>query len=94
MVKYSEVCPQMKDYDADKVSIDDVLNEEISIKDFSIGQSHKFNHPIVKVLASYNNRDICFITSSAVIIEQLGRIKQYLPVETIIVKKGKYYTLT
>jgi hypothetical protein len=97
--KFSDFNCNLKVFDGQKRSINLILNKEILIKLFKIGNSKyktekyatvQFNDP-----ANENKlENFIFFTGSLVIIDQLNQNKDHLPFYTTIKKIDQYYTLS
>ncbi len=77
------------------MSIGDVLNQEILIRDFKRGQSKfKENTRYTTVQFEKEGEMHVLFTGSEVISDQLERYKEHLPFVATIRKINRYYTLT
>ena len=83
-------------FEGDKLSIDEVLNNEVEIINFKINQS-KFQKGTGKCLTiqvELNNEKRVIFTGSEVLMKQFEKYKDELPFVATIKKIDKYYTLS
>lgn len=93
MKKFSEFTKE-NILDGNKIKIDDVLNKEIIITDFSIKSSkHNSGEYLTLQIEIDNERHVIF-TGSEVLIKQIERYKDEIPFLTTIRKINKYYSFT
>lgn len=97
--RFTDFNTHFKVFDGKKISIELILNQEILIKSFKIGNSKYKTKEYATV--QFNNlnsengsENFIFFTGSGVIIDQLNQNKEHLPFLTIIRKIDKYYTLS
>lgn len=98
MKKFSEISNEEERLEGEKVKLDDILNQDIIIKGFTLAQS-KFSKNKSGMYATvqfsyYVGEKHVFFTGSDVIIEQLQKYKVEMPFMTQIKKINKYYTFT
>ncbi len=95
MLRFSDFADNEK-LDGKKLKIEDILDKEIIIKNYTIKNSKysKENGLYITIQFEMNNENhICF-TSSKVLTEQLTKYKDNIPFITIIKKIDKYFTFT
>ena len=83
--------------DGEKLKIDDVLNTEIELINFSIKNSRYSENNNGKYLTLQirkDNRKYIFFTGSDVLISQMEKYGDKLPFMATIRKINKYYSLT
>ncbi len=79
----------------EKMSINDVLNQEILILGYEWKDSKfKENAQYIIITFELNGKKNFLTTSSQIIIEQMETIVENTPFYTIIKRKNNYYTLT
>ena len=83
--------------DGDKIKIDDILNHEIAIINYSIKDSRYSDNQNGKYLTLQieedNEKNVIF-TGSRVLIDQIEKYKDEIPFLATIRKINKYYSLT
>ena len=83
--------------DGNKIRIDDVLNLEITILNFSVRASryskNRSGNYLTLQLELDGERRVLF-TGSDVLIDQLEKYAKMIPFETVIKKVDKFFTLT
>jgi len=80
-------------FEGEKIEIKDILDKEITIKDFRELESQYYEHNYAIVQAEDNGKLVTFNVNSTILIKQLNKEKEKgLPFIAKIVKKGKYYT--
>lgn len=98
MKKFSEFSHEETRLDGDKIKLDDILGEEITIHGFTLAKSNfsKNNSGQYATVqfSKENEEKKVFFTGSDVLIDQLQRYKCEIPFLTAIKKINKYYTLT
>lgn len=83
--------------DGDKIRIDDVLNEEIKVKNYSIKESKYGKNSSGKYLMLQivkNERNYVIFTGSDVLIDQIEKYSHEMPFLATIRKINRYYSLT
>jgi hypothetical protein len=74
--------------------VDDVLNQEITILDFKVGES-KFKTPqYATIQFKLEEKSYIMFSGSNVLISQLEKYRDQIPFLTKIKKINKYYTLS
>lgn len=77
-----------------KVKIEDVLNTEVAILDFSVKTSKHNEGNYLTIQVEVDNEKRVIFTGSGVLIDQLEKYKGELPFLATIRKVNKYYSLT
>ena len=80
--------------DGDKIRIDDVINEEITILNFRVKESKLKDGDYLTLQISKDNKKHVIFTGSHVLIDQIKKYKDEIPFLTTIRKINKYYSLT
>ena len=80
--------------DGDKIRIDDVINEEITILNFRVKESKLKDGDYLTLQISKNDKKHVIFTGSHVLIDQIKKYKDEIPFLTTIRKINKYYSLT
>jgi len=80
--------------DGDKIRIDDVINEEITILNFRVKESKLKEGDYLTLQISKDNKKHVIFTGSHVLIDQIKKYKDEIPFLTTIRKINKYYSLT
>lgn len=97
MRRFSDFAVDETRLDGDKVKIDDILDQDITIKAFTLSDSrfskNKSGKYITVQFQSSDGMDKVFFSGSDVLIDQLQRYKCEMPFIAKIKKINKYYTL-
>ena len=80
--------------DGDKIKINDVINKEIIILNFSIKESKLKEGNYLTLQIEKENKKYVIFTGSLVLIDQINKYKDEIPFLTTIRKINKYYSLT
>ena len=80
--------------DGDKIRIDDVINEEITILNFRVKESKLKEGDYLTLQISKDNKKHVIFTGSHVLIDQIKKYKDEIPFLATIRKINKYYSLT
>lgn len=97
----SESYPYFKDFadeepqlEGKKKTITEILNTEILVTGFRVGQS-RYKDKEYLTLQFENNGEIHIIfTGSEVLIAQAQKYEERMPYFTTIIQRGKYYTMS
>jgi hypothetical protein len=97
----SKNCPRFCDFadekpqlEGTKKKITDILNTEILITDFRVGNSRYKNKKYLTLQFKNSGETSIMFTGSEVLIEQAQKYETKMPFYTTIVQRGKYYTMT
>lgn len=96
MKRFSDFSREKIALDGDKVKLDTILNQEITVTGFSTKRS-KFDDNSGKCLTvqfEMNGQKQIFFTGSDVLRDQLERYEDEIPFMATIKKINRYYTLT
>ena len=96
MKRFSDFSKERVVLDGDKIKLDSILNQEITITGYSTKRS-KFDDNSGKCLTvqfEMNGLTQIFFTGSEVLRDQLERYEDEIPFMTTIKKINRYYTLT
>lgn len=80
--------------DGDKIRIDDIINEEITILNYSIKTSKLKDGKYLTLQINKNDKKYVIFTGSHVLMDQIEKYKNEIPFLTTIRKINKYYSLT
>jgi hypothetical protein len=80
--------------DGDKISIIDVINEEVEIIGHTIKNSKFESEKYLTLQIKRNDKKYVIFTGSNVLIDQIEKYKDEIPFVTTIRKINKYYSLT
>lgn len=83
--------------DGDKIKIDDVLNKEVQIINYSIKESKYSKNNSGKYLTLqviYNDEKCVIFTGSDVLIDQIEKYNHEIPFLSTIRKINRYFSLT
>lgn len=97
MKRFSDFSQEKGVLEGDKVKIDSVLNQEITIIGYSIKKSRYDKNNSGKYLTLQYEDEMdkkIIFTGSEVLIEQLEKYGDEIPFKTTIKKIDRYYTLT
>jgi hypothetical protein len=93
---FGEIVPQKKKFNVDnKVTFGDLVDQDFVVLDYELF-SPKFEdcNEFAVILIRLNDKQAVTTTSSRVIIDQLGRIKNQLPVKVQLNRRNKYFTFS
>jgi len=93
---FSEVIPEKKSFDVDeKVVFAELVDKQFVVKNYELFPS-KFEgcNEFAVILIENNDSEVVTTTSSRVIIDQLGKMKDKLPVKVKLLRKNKYFTFS
>ena len=91
---FGDIVPAKKSFNVDtKVSFGDLVDKEFIVKNYEFFPS-KFEDcdKFAVILIEVNDAEAVTTTSSKVIMDQLGWIKDKLPVKVRLARKNKYFT--
>ena len=93
--KFSDFADEETALEGEKKKIEEILNTEILIIGFRIGDSKHYKNRKYLTLQFENGgtKHILF-TSSAVLIKQTQKYEDKMPYYTIVKKVNSYYTMT
>jgi len=83
-----------KPFRGEKICINDVLNQQIIVKDFRITPSKYNNGECVSMQIEYKGRDRVIFTGSVALANQCRRYGDRLPFLTTIIKSNRYYSMS
>lgn len=91
--RISEVLPQQKVYEAEKVDINALLNTEFIVLDYQILNGNYSEFAVILCSSVDKKKTFTFTTGSKVILKKLDTLKQnrLLPVIVKLVKIKRYY---
>lgn len=95
--RFSDFAVKEIGLDGDKIRIADILNKEIYVLAYRIGQSKAVNGKRclqIQYEIGEDGKHYVSFTNSEVLIRQIQEYEKELPFETIIVKRGSYYTFS
>jgi hypothetical protein len=97
MRKFSDFADDPYILDGEKIRIDDVLNQELTVLGFSVKGSkfskNKSGNYLTLQVQIKNEKRIVF-TGSDVLIGQLEKYREHLPFEATVKKVDRFYTLS
>ena len=92
--RFSEFADEKPQLEGVKKKISDILNMEILITDFRIGNS-KYKEKKYLTLQFQNNGETSIMfTGSEVLMSQAQKYEAKMPYYVTIVQRGKYHTMT
>jgi len=97
MKRFSDFSKEQEVLDGDKVKLDSILNQEITIIGYSVKKSQYEKNKsgdYLTVQFEMNGEKQIFFTGSDVLIDQLNRYMEEIPFVTTIKKINRYYTLS
>lgn len=97
MKRFSDFSKEQEVLDGDKVKLDSILNQEITIIGYSVKKSQYEKNKsgdYLTVQFEMNGEKQIFFTGSDVLIDQLNRYREEIPFITTIKKINRYYTLS
>jgi hypothetical protein len=93
---FSEIVPVKKSFDVgERIAFSELVDKEFIVKNYELFPS-KFEgtDEFAVILIESEDQEVVTTTSSKVIIEQLGKIKDKLPVKVKLLRKNKYFTFS
>lgn len=81
-------------FDGDKISIGEVLDKEIIVKNFKVSGSKYKNNDCLTLHVTIDGENRVIFTGSSVLLDQVQQHKDKLPFVSTIKKFNKYYTFT
>ena len=93
---FSEIVPEKKSFDVDeKIAFSELVDKEFIVKNYELYPS-KFEgtDEFAVILIENNGSEVVSTTSSRVIIDQLGKMRDNLPVKVKLLRKNKYFTFS
>jgi len=97
MNKFSDFSEEKATLEGIKIGIDNILNCEIIVNDFSIMKSkfeNKKNDNCLTIQIILNEEKRVVFTGSGVLMKQIEKYKSQLPFISTIKKVNNYYTLS
>lgn len=97
MKKFSDFAEDNISITGEKIKIDDVLNKELEIIDYTIAESKykkREDDKVLTIMFKLAGEDRILFTGSKVLMEQLEKYKNELPFNAIIKRINKFYTLS
>ena len=93
---FSEIIPEKKSFDVDeKIAFSELVDKEFIVKNYELFPS-KFEgcEEFAVILIENDGSEAVTTTSSRVIIDQLGKMRDKLPVKVKLLRKNKYFTFS
>jgi hypothetical protein len=93
---FSEIVPEKKSFDVDEhIAFSELVDKEFIVKNYELFPS-KFEgtDEFAVILIESNGSEAVTTTSSKVIRDQLGLMKDRLPVRVKLRRKNKYFTFS
>jgi hypothetical protein len=90
----SIVPPHEQPLEGKKIYIRNILDKEIIITNFRVSKSKKNDGQCLCIQLVLGDEICVIFTGSSVLISQLERVKDKLPIRTSIKKIDKFFTLT
>jgi hypothetical protein len=93
---FGEIVPEKKKFNVEeKVTFGELIDKNFLVLDYELYPS-KFEdcNEFAVILIQLNDRQAVTTTSSRVIIDQLGRIKNQMPVKVQLQRRNKYFTFS
>lgn len=97
MLRFSEFAKEEEQLTGKKVNIDNILNQEIVILNYTVLKSKYDKNKTGKCLKlqiSLNGEIYVVFTGSEVLLNQAEKYKDYIPFISKIVKVNRYYTFS
>jgi hypothetical protein len=97
MKKFSDFAEDNISITGEKIKIDDVLNKELEIINYTIAESKykkREDDKLLTIMFKLEDEDKILFTGSRVLMEQLEKYKEELPFKAIIKRVNKFYTLS
>ncbi len=88
--------PERKSFDVDeKIGFSELVDKEFVVKNYELYPS-KFEgtDEFAVILVENDGSEVVTTISSRVIIDQLGKMKDKLPVKVKLLRKNKYFTFS
>ena len=92
MMRFSDFADE-KPFRGNKIRINDILNQQITVKNFRITPS-KYNGECVSMQIEYKGRDRVIFTGSVTLANQCRRYEDKMPYLTTIIKTNRYYSMS
>lgn len=95
--RFSDFAAKEVGLEGDKIRISEILNKEIYVLAYRIGQSKAVNGKRclqIQYEIGEDGKHYISFTNSEVLMRQIQEYEKELPFETIIVKRGSYYTFS
>jgi len=96
MKSFGEVVPEKKSFNVDaKVSFADLVGKSFTVLNYEVFPS-RFEgcKEFAVILLKSNGDEVITTTSSRVIMDQLAKIKQELPVKVHLERRNRYFTFS
>ncbi len=93
---FSEIVPEKKNFDVDtKMSFAELVDKSFVVLNYELFPS-KFEgcEEFAVILIEHNGGEAVTTTSSRVILDQLGKMKDKLPVKVKLMRRNKYFTFS
>ena len=93
---FSEIVPEKKSFDVDeKIPFSLLVDKEFVVKNYEMFPS-RFEgcEEFAVILVENDGSEAVTTTSSRVIIDQLGKMKDKLPVKVKLLRRNKYFTFS
>ncbi len=93
---FSEIVPEKKSFDVDeKIAFSELVNKEFIVKNYELFPS-KFEgcEEFAVILIENDGSEAVTTTSSRVIIDQLEKMEDELPVKVKLLRRNKYFTFS
>jgi hypothetical protein len=82
-------------FDGDKIRLDEILNKEVLVIGFKIGDSHqKKGTQYLTIHFELDSEKHVTFTGSVVLMDQLKKYESHLPFLTVIKKINRHYTFS
>lgn len=98
MKQFSDFAKEEERLEGDKVKLDSILDQEITIHGFTLAKSNfsknKSGQYITVQFSKQDTEKQVFFSGSDVLIDQLQKYKDEMPFIARIKKVNKYYTLS
>ncbi len=92
--KFGDFAEEETPLDGKKRKVDEILNIEILVIGFRIGESKFKDKNYLTLQFENGNEKYIVFTGSEVLINQIQKYKENIPFYTVIKKVNKYYTMT
>ena len=94
MQRFSEFSEE-ENFDGDKISISDILNKEVTVLRFRVGDSKKREGTkYITIQVEVDGKHRVVFTGSEVLYNQLMKYQEHLPLIAIIRKINDFYSFT
>jgi len=94
MNRFSDFAEEETQFEGKKISIEDILNIEISVIGFNIKKSKIKNGNYLTLQIEMNGQKRVIFTGSVVLLKQCEKYQDMFPFVTIIKKIDKYFTFS